>query len=263
MRFEELNNKEKEENKEEIDNSGRLIEDAEKFLDFFYDNQKLQHFTEREKMNRSSIKFQQDMIEYIKKNENNPKKINEIWEEYDEVVDNGVKIADNAEKRKKIRDDFFGIKVSIIGSLATINFFEDKGFDTEYPSIEEDMVKKCDLRFVKEDSNLSLAVQLKSLFLSDLSKKEINKIIDNLILTDEKFIINQKYKKDFSILSEYCQTQDGNCVPVFIQMPVAQSQRGKGRRTEIVKIIKTNGEINNVLQKSLDMRWEKSGIDRD
>lgn len=239
------------------DEKNNLLHEAELFLNEICDDQALNHFTEREKMNIESVKFQQNMIKYVQENKDNPEKIEDIWKEYDEIISNGLRDVDNVDRQRALKSEFFGIKTSIIGSSASINFFESQGFKVNYPSPEEDMIEKCDLKFTREEDDATLVVQLKSLFLQDLSRKEIEEVVSSLILTDDKGLRKKKDREDFNILCKYCESKTNKHIPLFVKMPVLQEQRIKGRRTEIVKVVSGSGEINRALQKSLEMRWEK------
>jgi len=220
------------------------------------------------KTNARSIALQQNIIKYVLKIGKEKKEVENFWNRYETKIESLLKGIKDPKKKKEVKDEFWGLKRSIIGSLATINFFGSQGFQVDYPSIEEDMKKKCDLKFhksTKEKGEIVLAVQLKSTHLPDLGKDEIQNVVNKLILTNNKEL-NDKDRKDFDILKQYCALKSNESeekhIPLFVNMPVSQEVRtGRKRCVDIIKIVNNSGEINSVMQKSLERKWNEKKKD--
>ena len=208
-----------------------------------------------------SIIFQQDMIKKLSAISKDKKEVKDFWDMYKEDISAYIGEACNSgdEKEiKRIEKYFNGLKRSVIGSSAVINFFEGQGFQVEFPSVKEDMEKKCDLKFIISDNNkkeIALAVQIKSSRLDRLNTKEQEEIIEKLILVNVERL-EGKDKQDFRTLRMYCSSSSRSSktyLPVFINIPVTLGS-GNSR----VDLVDESGKISKNLQKFMEDRWKEA-----
>jgi len=217
--------------------------------------------TNKRENDKESVIFQQDMIEYLLSICEDEEDVESFWDAYEKNVSAYIGKIDGGENKRKAWTYFNNLKRSIIGSSAVVRFFEGQGFQMKLPSVEEDMAKKCDLKFDKEE--ITLAVQVKSGHLQDLSRKKTEKIVSELILTDAKKL-EGKDEKDFRILSGYCSSLSSSknnevYLPVFVNIPVTQESRyGMRRHIDIIKLVDESGKISKTLQKFMEDRWKKA-----
>ena len=226
--------------------------------------------TNQRENDKESVSFQQDMIEYLLSICENKEDVKNFWGEYGKSVSVYIKEIDGDKNKEEAWTYFNNLKRSIIGSSAVVRFFEGQGFQMRFPSVEEDITKKCDLKFDK-GGKITLAVQIKSSYLNYLDKKEEGEVINRLVLTntgaDVKKLKEDKDRKDFRTLSSYCSLSSGNnkiYLPVFVNIPVTKESVIR-RRVVKTNLVDESGKINETLQKAMEVKWgeakENFGVD--
>lgn len=201
--------------------------------------------------NDSSVIFQQDRIkdilDIIKNNpENSAEEIKRYWEEYDDMVKKYAGEYKTELEKDKIFKYFTGIERSVVGSLAVIKFFKEKGFAADFPTTKNDRFGKCDLIFHKKDKNgadYNLAVQLKSCTIDGMKhpEKEWEKKLKNAISIN-KFTLDKKDELEFERLKAFCDNlhkESGKFYfPVFIKIPVDMerlvSKKGESKTLKLI-----------------------------
>lgn len=241
---------------------GVFSEEQEERFGMVAENFSQRHKIMDAKLNDSeSIIFQQDMIKSLLAIGKSKKEVKNFWDEYEKNVSIYVGKIGGDQNKKEMRAYFNGLKISVLGSSAVVNFFKGQGFRAEFPSVQEDMNKKCDFKFITSNSKeeeIILAVQIKSKHLPYLNKKEEQEVIDELILTDDKKLKGEKEKKDFQILSKYCrllskERENKIYLPVFINIPVT-----KESEDYITNLVDGGGKINSVMQNAMEVKWKEA-----
>lgn len=238
----------------------------EKVADVVANKEKLMDVTD---FNESAVAFQQDIIKDILAiKENNPKKAAEeaekYWEEYDNMVRGYAGRFKNESERKKIIIEFGFYKTSIIGSLAVIRFFEEKGFKVKFPTAKEDIFNQCDLLFEKfgsKKNDFNLGVQLKSYHSEAVNSKEGAKRVKRIFSIDRSMISDKKYQDSFSKLQSHCvelNNETGKTYfPIFMEMPISVDVFKPGNNeSNKVSLVDNRGFFKlGQLKPSMDTLW--------
>lgn len=92
------------------------------------------------------------MIEYLLSICENEEDVENFWNAYEKSVSAYCGNPNICRNKEKAWTYFNNLKRSVIGSSAVVRFFEGQGFQMELPSVEEDMARKCDLKFIASNN---------------------------------------------------------------------------------------------------------------
>lgn len=247
--------------------SEELSKRFEKIADVVVNKEKLMNVTE---FNESAVIFQQDVIKDILAiKDDNPKKAaaqaDKYWEEYDNMVGGYAGRFKSEEEKKKIIKEFGFYKTSVLGSLAAIRFFEEKGFKVKFPAPDEDVFKQCDLFFErsgKKKNDFNLGVQLKSYSSEAVNAKEGAKKAEKIFLVDRSAISDKERQDSFSKLQAYCVKLHGETgktyFPIFMEIPVSMDVlKPNANELKKVSLVDNRGFLKpGQLKPTMDALWK-------
>jgi len=239
----------------------------EKIAEVVANKEKLANITE---FNENAVIFQQDVIKDILAIKgNNPKKAAEeadkYWEEYDNMVRGYAGRFKNESERKKIIIEFGFYKTSVLGSLAAIRFFEEKGYEVKFPTTKEDITDQCDLLFEKsgkKKNDFNLGMQLKSYHSEAVNAREGARKVENIFSIDRSAISDKKNQDSFGKLQAHCVDlgkKTGKAYfPIFMEMPVSMDVlKPRNNESKKVSLVDNRGFIKpGQLKPSMDMVWK-------
>lgn len=251
-----------------IGNESKVRHPFENFEPLAKNFSRREKITERGEVDENSILFQQKMIKSLLSAEKSGE-AEKFWQEYENLVSGYAKELSGEKDKKEARAYFSGLKRSVLGSVAGIKFFKERGFEVKFPTTKEDGWKKCDLIFEPDKNSgkkFGLAVQIKSRHLPAMSRKEVSEAASRLILADEEKLSGDA-RKDFKTLGKYCVTLSKEAkksvFPVFVNMPVSRETRSG----DTLQLVNQSGRIDENLEKTLKGKWEEcekqiAGVDK-